>query len=270
MLNTNIDFIPAASFSTMGVKIISPPAVISRWVQCLWLISGRQGSKKFIEEKTYPDAGTSLTFKVNNIEDTSASFFHSSRVSLQRWEMLNSYIGVRFNPGGAYALLGVDNNEFENNEIDCNDLRVAQKIQFGSLLDSLEGLNLREQLELLKDWLIELSYKTPPSHNKLYSLLTQASASLLPPQQIAENNGVGRRKLERYVRRHLGSTPNQLHRYAQIHNARLQLISTSNSIASISLHCGYFDQAHFTNVFREHTLETPSQYRKRKLSQISN
>lgn len=270
MPNINIDFIPAASFSAMGIKIISPPRIISKWVQCFWLISKRQSSKFFFEDKVYPDAGTSLTFKVNNNDDVSASFFHSSRVSSLRWDMLNSYIGVRLKPGGAYALLGLDINEFDNKEIDFNELGSTHKIQISSLLDSLAGLNLQEQLKLLQDWLIVLSYKAAPSHDKMHLLLTQASASLLPPQKIAENNGVGRRNLERYVRQHLGSTPNQLHSYAQIHCARQHLISTSNDMATIALHCGYFDQAHFTNVFRVHTLETPLQYRKRKLSQISN
>lgn len=269
MINNNLNFIPPANFHLMGVTILEPPATVSRWVQCFCLIDGRKYSESFIEEKLYPDAGTSLTFTVNE-HNAHVSFLNNTQVFIKRWNMLNNYIIIRFKPGGAFALLGLDVSEIRDIDVDFTDLNFTHKIHTSLLLDTLPKLNIIEQHRLLQDWLINLFCKASPRFDKLDALLLQASENVLSPLKLAEYNGVGHRTLQRYVRKHLGTTTNKLHCFAQIRSARQKLILTSNVIADIGLDCGYFDQSHFTNAFREHTLETPLQYRKRKLSQISN
>lgn len=269
MLETSIHFIPAASFSTANIAVISAPASLSRWVQCLWLVSDPQKNRQFIKEKVYPDAGTSLTFTINST-GASAQFFYNTQVFFQRWNMSNNYVSVRFKPGGAYALLGLNINDLANQEIDFNELSIAHRHQLNALLDLLPILSATEQLQLLQDWLIALSANAQIIHHQLDSLLIQTSNNLLIPREFANSIGMSCRTLERHVHRHLGSTPNQLRRYAQIHHARRHLMAANSSISDVALSCGYFDQAHFTNAFHAHSLETPLQYRKRKLSQISN
>lgn len=269
MLETSIHFIPAASFSTANIAVISAPASLSRWVQCFWLVSDPQKNRQFIKEKVYPDAGTSLTFTINST-GASAQFFYNTQVFFQRWNMSNNYVSVRFKPGGAYALLGLNINDLANQEIDFKELSIAHRHQLNALLDLLPILSATEQLQLLQDWLIALSANAQIIHHQLDSLLIQTSNNLLIPREFANSIGMSCRTLERHVHRHLGSTPNQLRRYAQIHHARRHLMAANSSISDVALSCGYFDQAHFTNAFYAHSLETPLQYRKRKLSQISN
>lgn len=269
MKNNNVDYILPTNFRTMGLTIIEPPAFIARWVQCFWLMDGRKSSERFIEEKLYPDAGTSLTFTVSE-NNTSVSFLNNTQVMMKRWDMLNTYVSIRFKPGAAFELLGLDVSEIRDIDVDFTDLDFTHKIHINLLLNTLPTLNMIEQQHLLQDWLINLVCRASPRINKLNTLFIQAFENVLSPLKIAEHSGVGNRTLQRYARKHLGITPSQLYCYAQIHGARQKLISTSNAIAAIGLDCGYFDQAHFTNAFREHTLETPLQYRKRKLSQISN
>lgn len=269
MLEPSIHFIPAASFSTANIVVISAPASLSKWVQCLWLVSDIQKNRQFIEEKVYPDAGTSLTFTINST-GASAQFFYNTQVFFQRWDMSNNYVSIRFKPGGAYALLGLDINDLANQEIDFEELSLAHRHQINALLDLLPVLSATEQIQLLKDWLITLSANAQIIPHQLDSLLLQTSNNLLIPREFAKSVGMSCRTLERHVHRHLGSTPNQLRRYAQIRYARRHLMTAKSSISDIALSCGYFDQAHFTNAFHTHSLETPLQYRKRKLSQISN
>jgi transcriptional regulator GlxA family with amidase domain len=45
--------------------------------------------------------------------------------------------------------------------------------------------------------------------------------------------------------------------------ARRQLIESNEPVNLIASRCGFFDQSHFTRLFRKHTGLTPSHYRRK-------
>ncbi|MDV6316454.1 helix-turn-helix domain-containing protein [Idiomarina sp. HP20-50] len=269
MSYNKFDIIPAASFSDIGLKMVPPLRCLSSWVQCLWANDGSKSNPQRVEEKLYPDAGSSLTFEIRNTE-IKARYFHHTRVFAHRWDLSTKHISVRFRAGGARALLGLDIDDLQNIEIDLLDTAFPQRSSLQLLMDTLPALSTTQQIEAVQNWLLTLSCRAQEPHYKWSTLLARASTDLIPPQQLALQNGLSRRTLERQLRKYLGFTPNQLHRFAQIRKARQHLIMTPDSLSDIALACGYFDQAHFTNAFREQALETPLQYRQRKMSQISN
>ncbi|AFS37813.1 helix-turn-helix domain-containing protein [Alteromonas macleodii] len=118
--------------------------------------------------------------------------------------------------------------------------------------------------------MIELAENTDGAFQKWERMLYQSMNLLVPPQHLADQFGVSRRTLERQFRTNFGFSPNKLYQFAQIRHARSLLTSNSEALSHIALACGYFDQAHFTHSFSDFALETPLQYRKRKLSQIYN
>jgi len=269
MSYNKFDIIPAASFFDIGLKIVPPLTCLSNWVQCLWANDGSKSNQQPVEEKLYPDAGTSLTFEIRNTQ-IKARYFHHTQVFTHRWDVSTKHISVRFRAGGARALLGLDIDGLQNIEIDILDTDFPQRSSLQPLIDTLPALSTTQQIEAVQNWLLTLSCRAQDVHHKWAMLLDHASTYLIPPQQLASQKGLSRRSLERQLRKYLGFTPNQLHRFAQIRKARQHLIMTPDSLSDIALACGYFDQAHFTNAFREHALYTPGQYRHRKMSHISN
>lgn len=269
MIHSKFDVIPAASFSNIGLEMISPFPGLSSWIQCLWVTDHTKNNSRHVEEKLYPDAGSSLTFEIRNTR-INARYFHHTRVVTHRWDTSTRYISVRFRPGGAKALLRLDIDDSQNIEIELLDTAFSQQLSLQPLMDMLPTLSADQQVQAVQNWLLTLSYRAQEPNRKWSTLLAHASTYLIPPQQLALQNGFSRRTLERQLRKYLGFTPNQLHGFAQIRAARQYLILTPDSLSDIALACGYFDQAHFTNAFREQTLETPLQYRQRKMSQISN
>lgn len=263
------DIIPAASFSDIGLKMIPPSPSLSSWIQCLWATNGSKSNPERVEEKLYPDAGSSLTFEIRNTR-IDARYFHHSQVSTHHWNASTKYISVRFRPGGARELLGLNIDDFQNIEIDLLDTPFPQHSSLQQLIDTLPAASTTQQIQAVQNWLLTLRCRAHERHHKWLKLLAHASANLIPPQHLALQSGFSRRTLERQLRKYLGFTPNQLHSFAQIRKARQHLIMTPDSLSDIALACGYFDQAHFTNAFREQALETPLQYRQRKMSQISN
>lgn len=58
--------------------------------------------------------------------------------------------------------------------------------------------------------------------------------------------GVSARPLERLFKESLNMTPAALQRMIRLEYGKWRLINTQNSITSISLGCGFFDNSHFS------------------------
>jgi AraC family transcriptional regulator len=67
--------------------------------------------------------------------------------------------------------------------------------------------------------------------------------------------------VSREFRRFFGKTMAQFVRERRVIRAAEMLRHSEYSIADVSLNCGFYDQSHFTNVFRHHLGCTPAHYR---------
>jgi len=90
------------------------------------------------------------------------------------------------------------------------------------------------------------------------------SANLATPpamSELAALTGVHAPYLRKLFRAHAGCSPVQWLRARRIEEARRRLAS-SEPIADISLALGFYDQSHFTSVFRRETGMTPAEFRR--------
>jgi len=266
---SGFDIIPAASFSSSGLRIYPPSLKLNSWVQCAWVTGGGQESTLIQQDKFYPDAGASLTFDMSATH-ADVELLHQTQVIRQCWDLNRDFVSIRFRPGAVKALLEVDVSSNQNLQLSL--LKESSLPIFGlmQLCDSLPAMSQLKRVEAIFNWLEELVERRQNARNQLLDIVILASQKLLLPVHLAEAVGLSRRTLERRFKNHLGFTPLQVHSYGQIRRARQHLIATDKPLSDIALDCGYYDQAHFSNVFRKQTGETPQQYRHRKLSHISN
>ena len=98
---------------------------------------------------------------------------------------------------------------------------------------------------------------------------------LIQPQTRLENFyeqlALSRRQFERRFKQETGLSPAQLQQLNRVKIAR-DLLSQSPelNLAQVAFDCGFYDQAHLHQHFVRVTQQTPGQYKKRKMSQISN
>ena len=265
----NNEIIPAASFKQIGIDFVAPVTSIKRFVQCLWVIDNPQDSPTTLNEKFYPDAGASLTFYLDQTNCEAQLFYHTE-VCAMPWELGCRQISVRFRPGALKCLFGLNVEDSKNQQIDIALAMDKQKDAYQRLQDYLIGKTIAQQCLAIQCWLVNLVERCDDRLQKWEHMLYQSMHLLVPPQRLADEFGVSRRTLERQFRANFGFSPNKLHQFAQIRHARTLLTSNTESLSHIALACGYFDQSHFTHSFSAFALETPLQYRKRKLSQIYN
>ncbi len=263
------DIIPAASFPSVNLTMLAPASGLEPWVQCLWMTTGNTLSAPYLEEKLYPDAGASLTFAIGTT-GVSAAYFHNTRTCRHRWDMALDLISIRLRPGAAWSLLKLAVSELQDTDTNILELKPFWLSGYQRLLDALPNKPTFQQVALIQQWLLSLRPSAQTPDQRLFMLMAEVNANLASPLDLAADKGLSRRTLERHLRQKFAVSPNQILAYAQIKQARHQLIHSSASLADIALNCGYYDQAHFTNAFHERTFETPAQYRSRKLSQFSN
>jgi len=79
--------------------------------------------------------------------------------------------------------------------------------------------------------------------------------------EIARDVGVNPATLARGYRQHYGCTVGERIRSLRVRHAARELIETAEPLSEIALRAGFYDQSHFTNVFRRTLGVTPSAYR---------
>ncbi|MFC4207404.1 helix-turn-helix domain-containing protein [Vreelandella malpeensis] len=259
------EFILPSNARSLNLRYRSPDKRLESWVQCLWSVGGAISLTDPQTEKFYPDAGASLSIKLARSRPVVTLCFNTTTL-IDTLDTTVPCLGIRFRAAGAHSLLGLSPEAFT--DIECHLDNELVPLGLVPVVERLYSLDAQQGLNLLETWLLHRLEHQPPLNGRITRIVQAIGALHLPPQEIGATLGLTRRTLERQLKREVGVTPGQLVAYARLDRARHALLSTTLPLTDIALHCGYYDQAHFTHAFQSLTYETPAAYRKRKLSQI--
>ena len=81
--------------------------------------------------------------------------------------------------------------------------------------------------------------------------------------KMAEQSGLSTSQLQRDFRKLFRMSPGEYVLRLRVQLARRLLIESNEPVKLIASRCGFFDQSHFTRLFRKHTGLTPSRYRQK-------
>jgi len=102
----------------------------------------------------------------------------------------------------------------------------------------------------------------PPWVARALGILQDAPAQRHALGAIALEVGVHPATLARAFRRAYGCSLGEMQRRLRLDFAIRQMVTTRQSLAAIAQQAGFFDQSHFTNVFRRHLGTSPQRYRR--------
>mgnify|MGYP000215117255 CR=1 FL=1 len=263
-----INLIPARMIEQLKFQVYEPCVQLKPWLQCLWSID-TSGSLTFSSSKFYPEGGATLRITLSSADP----LIHVILNKHTYQETVNNQypmIGIRFNPSGIYTLLGLNLSPYTNLFIRLGEeLSPLWYASLTQLIETMPWSNFPLCVQLLQTWLLTLVTQ-PNCHNKALALAKTVQTSNLPIQDLATSLGLTKRTLERRLKNESGFSPKELISIRRLQQARLLLCHSGSDLSDIATQCGYFDQAHFTHSFKQLTAETPSGYRKRKLSQNYN
>ncbi|MEM0911277.1 MAG: AraC family transcriptional regulator [Pseudomonadota bacterium] len=119
-------------------------------------------------------------------------------------------------------------------------------------------------LELIAQWIAPASPITESdslSMQKVIAVLTDNLATPPTLEKLAKHVGMSHTKLNRQFKKTYGLTVFDWLRQYRLKRAKKYLNDPKQAITSIAHNCGFSSASHFTQVFKSHFGETPSEYR---------
>ena len=255
--------------AALGLQQHQPCIQLQPWVQLYWSlkVTGLQDPTQ--SHALYPDGGSNLLFEFQPNQLPTCYFRYKQQLSQARFCAGLQQLSVRFHPTGAFQLLGLSPTEVSDLPF---DLRLVNPPGLDWLLDQLaQHSELATQVTAIECWLLHLA-----EQNGMHRSLVQKSLPLLQ-QPAADLQHVylklpkSRRQFERQFKLETGLSPAQLQLLLKVKLARFIISSDPTcNLAVVAQQAGFYDQAHLHQHFSRITGQTPGQYKKRKMSQISN
>jgi len=242
-----------------GYREIEPPEELMPWVEAVWIRRGQTAEESAAGAQVHrvlPDGRIDFLFDLRG-RPHAALVGTMTRCQVVRREPDEDFLGVRFRPGGAAALLGHSVDSFT----DCQP-RLADLLGHGieRLTVELSRMAPEGRLEVLFAELLERLHRAVQPN----ALASVAAAQLdelngaASVSGLARELGVTRQHLTRCFRRVVGIGPKTYARVARFQAARKRALSSHiTDWAEIAYCSGYTDQSHLIADFRRLTGLTP-------------
>ncbi|HEY4642023.1 MAG TPA: AraC family transcriptional regulator, partial [Thermoanaerobaculia bacterium] len=167
-------------------------------------------------------------------------------------------------------------NAYGTSEVECITIEVPRSVQLGHISAPIFAL-LAERLQSTLD-VEELVHRIIPPRPAareegpgvrgwlptIEQLLREENVTSLT--KLGAHVGRHPAHVAREFRAHYGCSIGEFVRACRIDRARDALLRTDRAIADIALDSGFYDQSHFTNVFRRLLGVTPDRYRMQRSS----
>ena len=171
---------------------------------------------------------------------------------------------ITFHSAGVKKLLGIPFSEFTNQIIDL-DLILGK--EYNSLIDQLENAENKNQVFKLFDhfFLKQLNRNKYNDENGFYHLFQKSfeKPGPLNVHHLCQKMNYNNRKLQRHFKKEIGLSPKELIKIIRFNKVCKFLQKYPDFNVNDILHiCGYYDQAHFINEFKNITHYSPLNYLK--------
>lgn len=244
-----VDFFGEMKSDQLGKALIMPGGK----VEVIFFLEGNDISEFYMDwDENYNRSARnnfSLVFSVAN------------RPQIVSGRRINVLLAM-MSPAAAMLMFGIPASELTNRSVDPENFGVDMR----PVEDALNSLpTFKQRAEFLERWMfqrIQLAGEAPDFVSFASSVTDLFNDSRLIPntRQLLDMTGYSTSHANRLSKQWLGLS---LERYDALQRYRkaLALLNTPMSLAEVASEAGYFDQAHFTHRFTEHSGISPSQYR---------
>lgn len=163
------------------------------------------------------------------------------------------YFGIRFRPGQAPRLAGINIAELVNSHRDIYEVN-GESIQ--ALADRLLATcNHAERQQIMEDAIRDCLMTPAPDPRCLRaSSLLDDHGGQLSVKELADKVGIHARSLERLFQAELGLTPKRMIRLIRLRRVMLHIHERNfTTLADLAYACGYADQSHMIREFKHLT-----------------
>ncbi len=228
------------------------PARLQRFVECFW---STKSGKAIPEYPVLPDGCVDIVYSpgISRELQLVGTMTQARRFALPANQL---QCGVRFRPGMSMAILPLPGPETTDQSIALSEIWGAESRRLSEQM--AEAQSERECVGLIEEIL--------PNPGDI-TVVQQLCASIVEQagqvrmDDLAFEAGLSARQLRRLFLEQVGLSPKHFCRIIRFRNSLSRLAGTGRGDwAEVALECGYYDQAHFINEFREFSGNTPGEY----------
>jgi len=175
----------------------------------------------------------------------------------------HSMFGIRFFTHTAACFFNERIEEFNDQVIDFTDIGGNETVRLHSEL--MEAENLHRRIELVEQFLVKRLSLFMNKFTKL-KLVNSVMHDLESDDffeninSVAARYGISSRYLQTIFLNYSGLSPHLFSKIARFQKSVHLVAGKNESLTSIALQCGYFDQSHFIKDFKFFTGSTPSRF----------
>ncbi|GAA4682128.1 helix-turn-helix domain-containing protein [Nocardioides nanhaiensis] len=248
-----------------------PAPDLARWVENHWRLRWSLPPGRTFPSQVLPHPTCNLTVERGSPRaGVGAERVLVTGVTTERFDVATTgegwVWGVRFRPGGLAALLGSSVRPLTDRTVAASALLPARTV--GVLGRLHAGLGDEQAADLATEGLRHAAAgrvtQGDAAYDEVIALVEAllADRSLVRVQQVVEQLGVPRRRLERLFSHHLGVTPKWVLARYRMHDVVSDLDDGyDGSLADLAVRYGWYDQAHFGRDFAALVGTTPGAYR---------
>ena len=256
----------------MLYEVFQPPPRLAPYVRFFWVLEAEVEPGGQFVQRTLADGCVEIVFHYRTTfdeiaADGSAELSPFSNIQAQstahrRFAARGSFgiFGTYLYPFAIPRLFGRSAAEFTNAS---PDLRSAFGREADPLNDRIaEAANNAERVRVMGEYLTGKLDRSPRElpivHRAVRDII--AAGGTEPVGSLAARYGISKRQFERLFKDVAGLAPKLYSRVARFQAAARQRAAGVRDLAEIAHACGYYDQSHFINDFREFSGFTPGEY----------
>jgi AraC-like DNA-binding protein len=257
----------------MAMSTSKPAPILEPYIKQYWCIENVLSKGEQYVHRIIPCGLSELMFYLGEIPlvlDSRKSFNENVVLNGHQKEFFDiqianqiSLFSIAFHPQGLMKFFNIPLNEAYNQNI---PLKYIDKVFEKELFPRLQDAETFEQrVEIVNTHFIKLLSKNYANFEfqRVSHIVNtiKSSNGLIDVDSLSSEACLSRKQFERVFTRHIGSTPKQY-----LKTVRLQLSlhlkgnDKSKSLTQLAYDCGYYDQSHFINEFKQQTGHTPKQY----------
>ena len=254
----------------MNFRLIQPAISLSMYIKHYWFLE--MEACEAVGERVIPTGYAELTFHFadhllkRKLTDEMQPGIIICGQKTDFFDVLPtgkiSMLSVQFYPHSAGLFFDLPINELANETLDLNDIIGTPARELEEQLYDLP--TLEEKVKRIESFLLfRLSRKTEYSWNRIshnIKLINQSNG-MITTDQLASEACLSRKQHERIFKQMVGLSPKQFLKVIRFQYALYAHQQQPNeSLTELAYRCGYYDQSHMINDFRELSGITPKQY----------
>lgn len=246
---------------------IPPSASLANYVRFFWILESNEPG---YTHRSMADVCPEMVFHYkgcfNEItnglkEPASISALQGPSTRIRRFSIDDAFgiLGVYLYPYAIPVLFGIPSTEVNNEMPDL----VSMLGKEGAMLEEriFTAATNSERIKILSEYLEQRLRKNQQHQPAMLSCIRSMIHSNIQVkiEEIASQYFISQRQFERKFKQLSGFSPKLFSRIVRFHHA-CQQFGSLNSLTQIAYDCGYYDQSHFINDFKEFSGHYPKQY----------